>query len=205
MPCPHHETLIAYAAADLEPAERERVEAHLATGCAACERELETVAALRRIARSDALEDPPAGVLARAERVPEEARERGLGALAGRLAALVFDTLRDPLPLGARSSATHVRQMLYRAADYDIDVRVTPADGGRVRISGQVLPGPERSLDAAAGVEVALVGPELPVALVDTNELGEFDFGPQPEGDYTLSIEAPEERLVVDDLPARRT
>ena len=202
MSCPQTEILIAYAAAEIEPVERERVEAHLAHGCDACAVALGVVDEVRRIARSGALEDPPARVLARAQRVPADARDRGLAALAGRIAGLVFDTLRDPLPSGARAGAPSTRQMLYRALDYDIDVRVAASDAGRVRISGQVLPGPARSLDAASGLEVALAGPTA--ALGVTNELGEFDFGPQEEGEYTLSVEAAEERLVVEDLPARR-
>jgi len=86
--------------------------------------------------------------------------------------------------------------------DYDIDVRVAASGAGRVRISGQVVPGPGQSLDAASGLEVALDGPAA--ALGVTNQLGEFDFGPQEEGEYTLSVEAAEERLLVEDLPARR-
>jgi hypothetical protein len=202
MSCPQTENLIAYAAAELEPAERERVEAHLAGGCEACGGALAGVAELRRIARSGAIENPPASVLARAQRVPAEARTGGLAALAGKVATLVFDTLHDPLPSGARSGAAEGRQMLYRALDYDIDVRIVLSGAGRVRVSGQVLPGPGRPLDAASGLEVALDGPQR--ALGTTNELGEFDFGPRQEGDYTLSVEAAEERLIVKDLSARR-
>jgi hypothetical protein len=203
MPCPPHEELIAYAAGDLAPTERDRLAGHLDGGCAACAREIEAVAELRRIA-ADALVDPPAAVLARARRIPEASRARSLGALAGKVAALVFDTVRDPLPLGARASAVHARQMLFRALDYDIDVRVAPAGADRVRVSGQILPGPERPLDAVAGIEIALSAEDAPSAVAETNELGEFDFGPRDEGDYTLAVEAREERLLVASLPARR-
>ena len=201
MPCPHNEFLLAFAAGDLEPAARERLEAHLAAGCPACERELAAVAHLRRLAAPDALELPPAGVLARAQRIPDAARQSPVAVLAGRLAALVFDTVRDPLPQGARTAAARSRQLLYRALDYDIDVRVTAAGAGRVRVTGQVLPGPDREIDAVSGVEVAIFGP-LSLART-TNELGEFDFGQLEEGDYTLSVEADEERLLVEPLPVR--
>lgn len=204
MPCPPNEILIAYTAADAEPADHERVAAHLGDGCDACAAEIARIGALRQIARSAALEDPPVGALARAKRIPGEARSSGLGALAGKIAALVFDTVRDPLPIGARAAAAHARQMLFRALDYDIDVRVVPAADGRVRISGQVLPGPDRPLDAVADLEVALLGPETAVAIATTNELGEFDFDSQEEGDYTLSVEAADERLLINNLSARR-
>jgi hypothetical protein len=205
MSCPHNDILLSFAAGDLDPSASGPVEAHLAGGCPACERELAALAELRRIAGSDALEAPPAGVLARAQRIPEAGRRNPIAGLAGALAALVFDTLRDPLPRGARASASPSRQMLFRALDYDIDVRVTAAAPGRVRISGQVLPGPERPIDAVAGLEVALLGPSVAAAITTTNELGEFDFGPRDEGAYTLCVETGEERLLADVPPAHST
>ena len=196
--------LLSFAAGDLEPGARGPVEAHLAGGCAACERELAAFADLRRIARSDALEHPPAAVLARAQRIPEAGRGRSVARLAGALAALVFDTLSDPLPRGARAAGAPSRQMLFRALDYDIDVRVIGAGPGRVRVSGQILPGAARPIDAVAGLEVALLDAST-FSVATTNELGEFDFGPRDEGDYTLSVETGEERLLVDPLPAHST
>jgi anti-sigma factor RsiW len=203
MPCPPIEILLDFAAGQIDPDESERVAAHVRDGCPACERELASVATLRRIANGDELVDPPASVLARAQRVPGQARAGGLPSLVGKIAALVFDTVRDPLPLGARSGGFQARQMLFRALDYDIDVRIAPAGGGLVRISGQVLPGPTRSLEAATDLEIALLGPTAETALSTTNELGEFDLGLRTEGDYALCVEAAEDRLVVDGLPAR--
>lgn len=205
MSCPHNEILLSFAAGDPESDARGPVEAHLAGGCPSCERELVAFAELRRIAGSDVLESPPAGVLARAQRIPEDRRRNPIAGLAGALAALVFDTLHDPLPRGARASGSPSRQMLFRALDYDIDVRVIPAEPGRVRISGQVLPGPERPIDAVVGLEVALLAPSATASVAATNELGEFDFGPRDEGDYTLCVETGEERLLVDALPAHCT
>jgi anti-sigma factor RsiW len=200
MPCPPLELLIAYAAGELAPDEREPVSTHLGTTCSACEREVAAVAELRRIERSGELEDPPLTVLRRAERVPADARSRSLRSLAGRVAALVFDARRDPLPSGARSSATTARQSLFRALDYDIDVRVSATGASAARVSGQVLPGPDRPLDAVAGLEVALVGTDGSTLVAETSELGEFDFGPCAEGEYTLAVEAAEDRLLVENL-----
>ena len=152
MPCPSPEELNAFAAGDLEPEGRERVAAHVQAGCAACRRELEAVEALRRVARSEALADPPPWVLERAARVPEQAREGALARLAGTLASLVFDTLRDPLAAGARSAPGGARRLLYKASEYDVDVRVAAAGAGLVRVSGQVLPGPERPIEDVANL-----------------------------------------------------
>lgn len=203
MSCPPLEDLIAYAAGELAPDERASVDAHLATDCPPCSGELAAVAEVRRIALEGDLEDPPLATLRGAERVPVSARSISLAALVGRVAALVFDARRDPLPAGARAAASSARQSLFRALDYDIDVRVSPAAGGEARVSGQVLPGPDRPLDAVAGLEVALVGADGAARVAETSELGEFDFGACPQGEYTLAIEADEDRLLVEKLAAR--
>jgi anti-sigma factor RsiW len=202
MACPTHEDLTAYAAADLDPSERAAVEAHLRSGCPDCGRELAAIAGLRRLTSPVRLEDPPTWVLERAARIPREGRDGSLAALLGRMADLVVDTLRDPLPQGARAAAALSRQMLYRALDYDIDVRVTPAAGSRVRISGQVLPGPDRPLEAVAGVEVLLAGAAGAVALSATNELGEFAFEPVEGGEYSLYVDVAEDILRAGDFAA---
>ena len=147
MPCPSHDELNAFAAGDLDPRERGRVAEHVDAGCAACRRELDAVEALRRVARSGAIADPPPWAVERAARIPEDARGGRLSRLVGTVAALVFDTLRDPLAQGARSAAGGARRMLYKASEYDIDVLVVPAAAGEVRVSGQVLPGPDRPID----------------------------------------------------------
>ena len=203
MSCPAYEDLLSFAAGELEAADAARISDHLATSCARCATDLAHVRSLRDVAGSDALQDPPEWVLRRAASIPSEPPASRVAQLAGRLAALVYDTLRDPLPAGARAVAAHSRQMLFRALDYDIDVRVASAAGGSVRISGQVLPGPERPIDDVAGIDVVLLADGSAAGQHVTNELGEFEFDGVAPGDYSLAIEAAEDRIVVDTLTAQ--
>ena len=204
MPCPSFETLIDFADSKLDLAAATSIQSHIGGGCTSCDATLDWFRGFSTAASTDLVE-PPVWLTRKAVALFAQRQKEGIVAKVSRLvASLVFDSLRSPVPRGARSAAAHARQMLFRALDYDIDVRVAPAGSGLVRISGQVLPGPDRPLDAAAGLEVALLGPEAPPALASTNELGEFDLGPHEEGEYTLCVEAAEERLLVDGLPARR-
>lgn len=204
MECPSDELLAAYAAGDLEPAARDRVDTHLGAGCAACARELAAVARLRRLASEELAPEPPPWLVARAERIPDEARGRGLAARLYRTAELVVDTFRRPMPAGARSAAGDTRQLLYHVDDYDVDVRVAPAGPGRARISGQILPPSGGSAsDGDLQAEVLLSHPTLGVVSRRTNALGEFDFGPVAEASYALVVEAPGARLLLESIPAR--
>ncbi len=201
MPCPHNETLMAFAAAELPPDERRAVSTHLDV-CRACERVVASVHTVRALAREPLLEDPPESVLRLAVRVPQPSEASLIRRLGGTIAALVFDAGRDPLPAGVRSGPSAGRQILYRALDYDVDIRVVASGPEQVRISGQVLPGPDRPMGAVAGIEIALVSPSGTTELCDTSELGEFSFAASAEGAYSLYVETAEERLVIENLHA---
>ena len=202
MSCPTHETLIGYAAGDLDTPERQSVATHIATNCPACTAELETIASMRATARSGVLEFPSLSTFEQAARIPADLKEQTIAARIGHIASLVFDTVRTPIPQGARSSAASSRQLLFRALDYDIDVRIADRASDSVRVSGQILPGPERPIEAVSGVDIALIRHGRAVGYCSTSNLGEFDFGSVPCGDYTLSVETEEERILVERLTA---
>jgi hypothetical protein len=191
MKCPETDKLLAFAAAELEPSDTREIDDHLSTGCRACTAEISEVLRLRELNR--ALEDAPPWAIRKAAEIPANRRAGTLTAIAGRLADLVFDSLRDPLPKGARSTHAGARQMLYRALEYDIDLRVTPMPGGMARITGQVMPGLLRAAETVDGLEVALDGHIANTAL--TSELGEFDLGAVTPGTYELVVEADEEAI----------
>jgi hypothetical protein len=205
MTCPSKEFLVGFAARDLAAEATDAIRAHLADGCSACERELASLAELRRLAEPALLEDPPSWVLRRAETIPGEVRENRLSRYLGTVARLVFDTFRDPLPQGARAAAATNRQMLFRVDDYDVDVRVEAAGASRFRVSGQVLPGPDRPLEDVAGAEVGIVTEGRTVALCATNEIGEFAFDSLGTGDYSLAIDVNEEILLVEGITLQST
>jgi hypothetical protein len=205
MTCPSQETLVGFVASDLAAMASDEVRAHLAAGCEACARELGLLAELRRLGETAMLEDPPVWVLRRAESLPSEIRENRLSRYLGTVARLVFDTFRDPLPHGVRAGAAAGRQMLYRVGEFDVDVRVDAPGASRFRVSGQVLPGPNRPLEDVAGVEVGIVTEGRTVALSATNEIGEFAFDSLGTGEYSLAIDVNEEILIVEGITLQST
>jgi hypothetical protein len=201
MACPEYEALMAYAAGEGEGPDAAGVVSHVASGCAACRADLDAIEALRRLSSAaDSAPAPPPWVLNRAARIPTN---RLAASRIYRVASLVFDTLRDPTPAGARSAARGSRQMLFSEGDVDLDVRVTPAGEGRARVAGQVLPAEERGAGAFATFDVTLVHPDRGAVTVRSNDLGEFAFDAVAEGDYSLLVEVDGETLLVESLPAR--
>ncbi len=118
------------------------------------------------------------------------------GGLRRLVATLVFDSLdHGAVAAGRRGAATlgHLaaRQLLFCTEGRDIDLRLTPLEGGtRWVLSGQVL-GPElsgqaelRSAAVAAAADAAL--PQV----VAWNELAEFEFAPMAAGPCSLVLSA---------------
>ena len=111
------DTLAAFLLGALDPATRQRVANHLATGCAQCLDErgwLERVLSLART--DDNSVEPPSHVLVRAVRIMLAAQPRVTSgeALWRRVRALpIFVSLGAAAPAGARGAAGATRQVLY--------------------------------------------------------------------------------------------
>lgn len=195
--CPTAETILAYAAGALAPDAAGRVEEHMNTGCDSCKGRLDDVERLRRLSAGADLSEVPEWVSRRAAAIPGGALP--LSYLNG---ALVHDTFRDPLPLGARSAASDARHMLYSAGEFDLNVRVTPSGAGRVRVVGQAL-APEGGEPLPSGqTEVVLAGDGVGMVALPLDDFGGFAFDDVPEGTYELTVAAPTYRFVVPNLAA---
>jgi hypothetical protein len=198
MRCPSNELLAAAARRRLGADAAARIDRHAAS-CAACRAELATLADLARLGEA-ALPAAPDGLRERAVRAIGGAGWRRLVAETGTIAERAVDTALGPAPVGARRAAPAARHMLFRALGYDVSVRVAAPRAGHARLSGQVLPGPSRPLDAVAGVEVGLEREGRPVALVVANALGEFVVDLLADGAYTAYVELADGLLVLPDI-----
>ncbi|MBS1796552.1 MAG: hypothetical protein JSS81_22150 [Acidobacteria bacterium] len=98
-------------------------------------------------------------------------------------AKLVFDDWR--LALNERFVLSDTRQLLYRAGDFDIDLRLHFA-GEKCRVSGQVFP------DCRRGA-ATLIGEKRAEAVFNGD--CEFFFEPVETGDYRLQIELDDVRI----------
>ena len=164
--------------------ERALVEAHVA----ACPRCAADVAWLERVIglmRTDDSEAPPRHILAQVRRMFRAPAEPAAATPRRRIAAaLQVDSARGPLAFGIRTGAAAERQMLFTAAEYDLDLRVAPS-GSLWQVSGQVLGTDDEQQAPLQTIE--LHGPAGAVRAT-LNSLSEFTLPPTPAGSYTLTL-----------------
>lgn len=190
--------LIDWVEGRLLPEERDQLQQHLG-GCVHCRQEAAWLERLLGIMRSDTAVDPPPAVTARALRIfqprSQAARMPASPPLLQRIvAALQFDSGQLSPALGLRSGSAAPRQLLFSAGDYDLDLRLTPAENeDRWVLSGQVLGG-----DAPAG-HVVLQG-ATDTAQTPLAAPGEFVLPPIAAGDYTLVVHLTDYEIAVDSL-----
>lgn len=157
---------------------RRSMERHLADGCGRCARQLDRARALVTAARTTMVEPPPSVVRLAESIFSAHTLQRPARGLAGlRVAArLMFDSFQTPVPLGVRSARQAERHVLYRAGDFDVDLRLeyeTPASG--LAVVGQVVNrrDPGRPV---VGARARLVAGDAVVADAEANEFGEFEL-----------------------------
>jgi hypothetical protein len=113
------------------------------------------------------------------------------------IAELLFDSGQNPLPAGVRSSGTALRQLLYGAGDYRIDVRIeTQADADKVSVVGQVLNSDDPD-DLVGMVPVTLVRAGKVLCEAFTSPFGEFDVECDRRGPFELRVTLPTEVLTL--------
>lgn len=153
------------------------MQTHLETGCKRCHREANTWQRVREAAGRQIALDPDDSVMRFV---------KGSFAIGGKLrskqsrgflAKLLFDTSREPVPVGIRSSTGSPRQMLFGAGDLRIDLRLEPQiDSERVSLVGQILDAADPARGPAIA-SVALLKAGKVVAEAKTNRFGEFQLG----------------------------
>ncbi len=105
------------------------------------------------------------------------------------VAALVFDSFRQPALAGIRGSATQTgRQLVLRAEEFDIHIKVW-GSSERKQMLGQLLPRNDNTFGSGARFHLLRNGERL--ESTTTDELGEFRFTFVPDGDLSLQIDLP--------------
>lgn len=149
---------------------------HLDSGCKVCG---EVAGMWRRVfelAQKDREVRPPDGSVRFAKGYFALSRSQPELSRATRVAQLIFDTFRQPMPEGVRSSQAAARHLVYRAGALMVDVRFE-AGGQKAQpfLAGQVIDGssPDRTIkDVAVSIRRGMQD----LAHTTTNEFGEFQF-----------------------------
>ncbi len=145
---------------------QEAMQKHLGAGCKRC---METVALWQRVANAAAVE---ASYQPAAESV--------------RVVKAAFATAG--WAAGARSAAMGMRQMLYRAEPYQIDIQIeAQPERNRLVVTGQLLDVSHPEI-VGRDVQVSLSNRRGNVIHTVTNQFGEFRGDVQNSGDLELSF-----------------
>jgi hypothetical protein len=105
-----------------------------------------------------------------------------------RLAQLLFDSFSHPAPAGIRSAPTRIRQLLYRAQPYQIDLQIElRQETNRLIVTGQLLDVSHPEM-IGRDVQVTISNRRGGVVKTKTNEYGEFRGEIENSGDLEVSF-----------------
>ena len=190
----HHFTLEEWAdfARDItQGGRRAAMKSHLVSGCTSCAAVVSLWQRVHRIAQRESAFDPPeSAVLNGKTTFTLYMASKGRPKRAAH-AKLLLDSLLQPHFAGARSSEITVRQLLYGAGDYHIDIRIEPQeDSDKVALVGQVLNAEDvdNYIDQAV---VILFQAGRVCAESFTNRFGEFRLECQLESGLQLRVRLP--------------
>jgi hypothetical protein len=161
---------------------------HLGRGSKRC---LETLASWQKAANAaavDASYQPPAQRVRIGKAAFATAGLVARSQETGGLIELLFDSFSHAAPPGIRSATMSIRQMLYRAEPYQIDIQLeAQPERNRLLIAGQLL---DVSHPEGVGreVQVTLSDGRESVVNTITNQFGEFRGEVENSGDLELSF-----------------
>jgi len=105
-----------------------------------------------------------------------------------RLAQLLFDSFSHPAPAGIRSAPTRIRQLLYRAQPYQIDLQIEfRQETNRLVVTGQLLDVSHPDM-IGSDVHVTLSNRRGSLVKTTTNQHGEFRGEVENSGDLEVSF-----------------
>jgi hypothetical protein len=176
--------------------EKSTLEGHVLAcgGCSELKQEFQTL--VHRL-KDDASLEPPAELVQWGIDLFQPVT-RPQGAASGLrkfIASLVFDTYDQPIQAGVRRVGAPPRQLLFRAGDVDVDVKIESMEANdRITLVGQVLSNTEKFFD---NTPVKLESHGIVRYRTTTNVVGEFSFDEVPKDTYHLSVDLPEGQITL--------
>jgi hypothetical protein len=190
------EELMSYIDGKGSDVEKSTLEGHVLAcgGCSELKQEFQTL--VHRL-KDDASLEPPAGLVQWGIDLFQPVT-RPQGAASGLrkfIASLVFDTYDQPIQAGVRRVGAPPRQLLFRAGDVDVDVKIESMEANdRITLVGQVLSNTEKFFD---NTPVKLESHGIVRYRTTTNVVGEFSFDEVPKDTYHLSVDLPEGQITL--------
>ena len=189
------EKLIEYMDGRASHENKLAVETHLSE-CGECVELKQEVQGLVLQLQEDATFEPPAELVQWGVSLFQPMLQPATGGkLRKMIAALVFDTFDQPMLAGVRRVGAPPRQLLFRAGDVDVDVKIESMEANdRITLVGQVLSTTTKFFD---NTPVKLESHGIVRYRTITNLVGEFSFDEVPKDTYHLSVDLPEGQITL--------
>ena len=189
------ETLLNYMADQDSYVEKSTLEGHL-TSCTECAELRQEFQTLMTKLQEDSSFEPPAAAVQWGVNLFQPVMQPAAGGKARKIiASLVFDTFNEPMLAGVRRGGAAPRQLLFRAGDVDVDVKIESMEANdRITLIGQVLSGTSKFFD---NTPVKLESHGIVRYRTRTNVVGEFSFDEVPKDTYHLSVVLPEGQITL--------
>jgi hypothetical protein len=182
------EAITDYIDGRLSPADRIEVISHLGS-CEDCAELKQELQALTSHLQHDASFEPPAHLLRWGLQLFQPIIRPEINSVRRFIAALVFDTSDQPMFAGVRRVGAPPRQLLFRAGEVDVDVKIESMEtNDRISLAGQVLSTGPKFFD---DTPVKLESHGTVKYRTKTNVVGEFMFDDVPKDTYHLSVDLP--------------
>jgi hypothetical protein len=174
--------------------EKSTLEGHF-TSCGECaELKQEFHVFMTRLQKDSSFE-PPADLVQWGVSLFQPVMQPEAGGLRRMIASLVFDTFDQPMLAGVRRVGAPPRQLLFRAGDVDVDVKIESMEANdRITLVGQVLSSAAKFFD---NTPVKLESHGIVRYRTRTNVVGEFSFDEVPKDTYHLSVDLPEGQITL--------
>jgi hypothetical protein len=190
-----NEILLDYVEGKVSQDSRLSVERHLSE-CSDCLQTRDSLLNLVLQLQEDSSFEPPAGLVQWGLNLFQPMLQPAVGGkLKKIIASLVFDNYDQPMLAGVRRVGAPARQLLFRAGDVDVDVKIEAMEAtNRISLVGQVLSNTEKFFDNAS---VKLESQGIVRYRTLTNVVGEFSFDEVPQDTYHLSVDLPEGEITL--------
>jgi len=188
------ENLMNYMDGHISDVEKSTMETHLLS-CKNCAELGQELRALVSRLREDSSFEPPAELVQWGINLFQPVMQPAVGGLRKIIASLVFDTFDEPMLAGVRRVGAPPRQLLFRAGDVDVDVKIESMEANdRITLVGQVLSSAAKFFD---NTPVKLESHGIVRYRTRTNVVGEFSFDEVPKDTYHLSVDLPEGQITL--------
>lgn len=174
--------------------EKSTVATHL-VDCEECSELKQEFQVLAMQLREDSAFEPPAELVQWGVDLFQPVMQLEKSGLRKIIAALVYDTFDQPMLAGVRRVGAPPRQLLFRAGDVDVDVKIESMEtNDRITLVGQVLSSATKFFD---NTPVKLESHGIVRYRTRTNVVGEFSFDEVPKDTYHLSVDLPEGQITL--------